>query len=40
MKITVTLSEALDCVWNWPQFCEDVGVSEYAVNEGFGHTTV
>ncbi len=40
MKIVVTLSEALDRVWKWPEFCEDVGVSEWAVKEGFGHTTV
>ena len=40
MKITVSLSEALYRVWKWTDFCEDIGVSEWAVKEGFGDTTV
>ena len=37
MKIVLTLSEALHRVNNWISFCEEFGVSEYAVNSGFGH---
>ena len=37
MKIVLTLSEALCRVNNWISFCEEFGVSEYAVNSGFGH---
>tara|TARA_Y100001956_G_scaffold64393_1_gene64951 strand:+ start:3075 stop:3236 length:162 start_codon:yes stop_codon:yes gene_type:complete len=37
MKIILTLSEALRRVNNWISFCEEFGVSEYAVNSGFGH---
>ena len=37
MKIVLTLSEALDQVNNWLYFCEEFGVSEYAVNSGYGH---
>lgn len=40
MRITVTLSEALARVWNWTNFCEEFSISEWAINEGFGHTTV
>lgn len=40
MKITVTLSEALDRVWSWTDFCSELGISEWSVNEGYGHTTV
>ena len=36
----VTLSDASDKVNNWGAFCKEFGISEYACNEGFGHTTV
>ena len=36
----MTLQEVMDCCPNWEKFCELKGVSEWAVNEGYGHSEI
>ncbi|AUR89053.1 hypothetical protein NVP1121O_025 [Vibrio phage 1.121.O._10N.286.46.C4] len=44
MEITITLSEILELTGRrlngWEDFCEEFGISVYAVNSGYGDTTV